>query len=83
MYPGTAPDSKSPFRTPAPWRPAQSGASGSRRTAPAGPAHDPAVRAAAEHDPALLVAALEAIERRDAALEWLLEAGLLGMLLAG
>lgn len=36
----------------------------------------------AEHDATLLVAALEEIEARRAALEWLLDRGLLGQLLA-
>ena len=35
----------------------------------------------AEHDPALLVAALEAVESRRAAIEWLLEADLLRLCL--
>jgi hypothetical protein len=34
-----------------------------------------------EHDPALLVAALEAVESRRAAIEWLLEADLLRLCL--
>ena len=82
MYPGTAPDSKSPLMIPAPRVPGKSGPHTSRRASPTTPARD-LLPAAAEHDPALLVAALEAIERRDEALEWLLEAGLLGILLAG
>ena len=56
----------------------------SRRTQAGLPRHSkPAMRSesAADHDTTLLVAALQDLESRRAAIEWLLEAGLLGQCL--
>ena len=55
-----------------------------RRTQAGVPRHSkPTMRSesAADHDATLLLAALEDIESRRAAIEWLLEAGLLGQCL--
>ena len=71
MYPGAATDSTLARGSP-PWRLPKTQPERSRIVAPP----------TAEHDPALLVAALDAIRKRDEALEWLVEAELLALLLA-
>lgn len=56
----------------------------SPRTSPCRPAVTPPIKTVsiAEHDPTLLVAALEDIESKRLAIEWLLDAGLLWQCLA-
>ena len=55
----------------------------SPRSSPSRPAVTPPIKAEsiAEHDPTLLVAALEDIESKRLAIEWLLDSGLLGQCL--
>jgi len=67
------------------WHPIQlNPAAGSPRPRPSRPAVTPPIQteSIAEHDPTLLVAALEDIESKRLALEWLLDAGLLWQCLA-
>lgn len=82
MYPGIAPDPKSPVViVPPPWAPGSLEPQRTRRGLPPAPGHEQAL--ATGYDPALLLAALEAVQRRDDTLAWLLEEGLLGVSLAG
>ncbi len=71
MYPVAAPDATSPRVLPPPWPLADLHPQIRRRALPA----------TTEHDPALLLAALEEIRKRDEALEWLANAGLLALCL--
>jgi hypothetical protein len=78
VYIATVPDSSLPGTLQPPLLPETMGLDIAGRASLAMSA-DPA---AAAHDPTLLLAALEEIEVRRAAIEWLLEANLLGLCLA-
>jgi hypothetical protein len=83
VQPVTSADPRTPIPDQLPTG-AQSSSPLSRRTAAGLPRHSkPATRSesAADHDATLVVAALEDIQLRRAAIEWLLEAGLLGQCL--
>ncbi len=71
MYPAAAPDATSPRVLPPPWPLADAHPQARRRALPP----------ATEHDPTLLVTALEEIRKRDEALEWLANADLLAFCL--